>query len=98
MSKCRAALIEVRDAAIVVLSTSSIGKVVCSGAAHADLNAAINHRDPLPEITRAEVQDLNRTTGFYWLPSGMTRVDFGEELIVPLGKEIDQLYKNVSDL
>ena len=70
----------------------------CGFTRDSDLNAAINHRDPLPAISRAEVQDLNRTTGFYWLPSGMRRVDLGEAPIVPLDTEMSHLYKNIDDL
>ena len=79
-------------------SGSSFVCRACGFVCDADLNAAINHRDPLPVISRAEVQDLNRTTGFYWLPSGMRRVDLGEAPIVPLDTEMSHLYKNIDDL
>lgn len=67
---------------------------MCGFTTNADLNAACNHRDPLPVISRTEVQDLNRTTGFYWSKSGLIRVDLGEECIVPLNKK-HKRYKNI---
>ena len=49
----------------------------------ADINAAKNHEADLPAIPHStEFSKLANTEGFYWLSSGLFRMD-GSELRVP---------------
>lgn len=70
-----------------VLKTARKGKLyvcpICGLTMDADINAAKNHEAELPAIPHStEFSKLARTEGFYWLPSGLFRMD-GSELRVP---------------
>lgn len=56
---------------------------ICGLTIDADINAAKNHEADLPAIPHStEFSKLANTEGFYWLPSGLFRMD-GSELRVP---------------
>ena len=70
-----------------VLKKARKGKLyvcpLCGLTMDADINAAKNHEAELPAIPHStEFSKLARTEGFYWLPSGLFRMD-GSELRVP---------------
>ena len=70
-----------------VLKKARKGKLyvcpLCGLVIDADINAAKNHEAELPDIPHStEFSRLARTEGFYWLPSGLFRMD-GSELRVP---------------
>ena len=70
-----------------VLKKARKGKLyvcpICGLVIDADINAAKNHEIELPDIPRtSEFSKLARKEGFYWLPSGLFRMD-GSELRVP---------------
>jgi len=58
----------------------------CGFVIDADLNAAINHKEPLPCLSHSDVAGLNRTTGLYWLRCP-TRAICGGANIVPLANK-----------
>ena len=70
-----------------VLKKARKGKLyvcpICGLTIDADINAAKNHEAELPAIPHStEFSKLANTEGFYWLPSGLFRMD-GSELRVP---------------
>ena len=70
-----------------VLKKARKGKLyvcpICGLTMDADINAAKNHEADLPAIPHStEFSKLANTEGFYWLPSGLFRMD-GSELRVP---------------
>lgn len=70
-----------------VLKKARKGKLyicpLCGLVIDADINAAKNHAIELPVIPRTdELSKLTRIDGFYWLPTGIFRMD-GSELRVP---------------
>ena len=70
-----------------VLKKARKGKLyvcpLCGLTMDADINAAKNHEAELPAIPHStEFSKLAKTEGFYWLPSGLFRMD-GSELRVP---------------
>ena len=70
-----------------VLKKARKGKLyvcpICGLVIDADTNAAKNHEIELPELPRtSELSSLAKSEGFYWLPSGLFRMD-GSELRVP---------------
>ena len=69
-----------------VLKKARKGKLyvcpICGLVIDADINAAKNHEIELPDIPRtSEFSRLAKSEGFYWLPSGLFRMD-GSELRV----------------
>jgi hypothetical protein len=70
-----------------VLKKARKGKLyicpLCGLVMDADINAARNHEVELPAIPRTtEFSRMARADGFFWLPSGLFRMD-GSELRVP---------------
>lgn len=70
-----------------VLKKARKGKLyicpICGLVIDADINAARNHEMELPAIPRTdELSSLARKEGFFWLPTGIFRMD-GSELRVP---------------
>ena len=70
-----------------VLKKARKGKLyicpICGLVIDADFNAARNHEVDLPAIPRTdEFSRLAKTEGFFWLPSGLFRMD-GSEIRVP---------------
>ena len=58
----------------------------CGHVADADLNAAMNHRDSLCDLSFRSYRLPNKTEGFFWKPDGIYFVD-GSEFTVPVAKK-----------
>ena len=57
----------------------------CGYVEDADLNAALNHQQCLPDVSGLRSLKLNRK-GFFWNPCGCTTLE-GVEIAVPLSKK-----------
>ena len=57
----------------------------CETEFDSDLNAASNHEVELPDVEAMWQEHTNRTTGFFWLPTGII---IGQERIVPDVQEL----------